>query len=454
MGNIFSGLFKEIKADMNGPDGKVYYGWWNILACYPIIMFCFSAPLLMLQFIYVDIETELGFSRGDILTIATFKFGTAAIVAFFAGFMVDKWGAKKVIYICGTITAFGFSYWHFIGQVPYVDVKTSIWLAGIPLGFSSIPLLMATKTLTAKWFNKRLGLAIGILAAASSVSGILFTPLYAWLVETVGWRDALPCVSFAIIFIAFPIFHFMSKDNPSSEEIQSEFADADGNKQMVRGHLLEASKAGEEPKFMDFVKNPQFIIISIVLVMVGFVDQGFTKNSAFYIMNDLGFSKQEMAWSTVFSFVFGFSSKIFFGWLFDRWSFKGISTCYVLIAFSIVLAFGIQGVITLLIFQLARGFAHSGILLETPILAKHTFGPNHLGKIIGFFSAITAVGLAFGPRTVGQMHDAYGNYNLAFMICIVLLIICAIILYFLKPTYWLKLQEEKKANAESGQRQL
>ncbi len=94
MANIFTGLYKEIEADMNGPGGRVYYGWWNILACYPVIMFCFSAPLLMLQFIYVDIETELGFSRGDILTAATFKFGTAAIAAFFAGFLVD--------YLCGS----------------------------------------------------------------------------------------------------------------------------------------------------------------------------------------------------------------------------------------------------------------------------------------------------------------------------------------------------------------
>ena len=207
----------------------------------------------MLQFIYVDIETEFGFSRGDILTIATFKFGTAAIAAFFAGFLVDYFGGKKVIYICGTITAFGFGYWHFIGQVPFVDVKTSIWLAGIPLGFSSMPLLMATKTLTAKWFNKRLGLAIGILAAASSVSGIVFTPFYAWLVETVGWRDALPFVSLAIIFIAFPIFHFVAKDDPSTEEIQCEFADADDKKHTVKKGLLEAAKEGKEPKFLNFV---------------------------------------------------------------------------------------------------------------------------------------------------------------------------------------------------------
>ena len=57
--------------------------------------------------------------------------------------------------------------------------------------------------------------------------------------------------------------------------------------------------------------------------------------------------------------------------------------CYVMVAISIVMVFGIQGFLTLLIFQMARGFAHSGILMESPILAKHIFGPFHLGKVIG-----------------------------------------------------------------------
>ncbi len=436
--------YRRLIADFIGPDGKIYYGWWNILACYPVVMFVFASPLVLLQFIYVDIETEYGLPRGDILTIATFKFIISAIVTLFAGFYIDRFGAKKAVYICGTVSGIGFIYWHFIGQIPGIDVTTSIWIAGIPLGFSSMPLLVATKTLCAKWFNKRLGLAMGILAAASSVSGVLFTPFYAWLVEAIGWRDALPMVSLAIFFIGFPIFYFFTKDDPSSEEIQCEFADADDKSKKVKSDLLEPAKADQLPSFMNYARKPQFIIICITLLMIGFVDQGFAKNVSFYIMNDLGFSKQEMAWTTVFSFLLAFGSKLAFGWLFDKYSFKGIAFCYILIIGSIALAFGVQGIVTLLIFQMARGFTQSGILIETPIFAKHSFGPNHLGKIIGFFSAVSAVGLAFGPRTIGLMHDRYGNYDNAFMLCIGLMIICTIIVYFLKPTYWLKLQREKR----------
>jgi MFS family permease len=135
-----------------------------------------------------------------------------------------------------------------------------------------------------------------------------------------------------------------------------------------------------------------------VLLIIGFVDQGFGKNISFYVMNDLGFTRQQLAWTTVMSFLFGFGSKLAFGWLFDKYSFKGITICYLLIVGSIAMAFGVEGIITLYIFQMARGFSQSGILVETPIFAKHSFGPNHLGKMIGFFSATSAVGLAIGPQ--------------------------------------------------------
>ena len=443
MAGNYAKAVSNFLADLKGPDGKIYYGWWNILACYPVVMFIFASPLVLLQFIYVDIENEYGLPRGDILTIATFKFTIAAIVTLCAGFYIDRFGPKKAVYICGTVTGLGFIYWHFIGQVPGLDITTSIWIAGIPLGFSSMPLLVSVKTLCSKWFNKRLGLAMGILAGASSVSGILFTPFYAWLVETFGWRDALPLVSLAIFFIGFPIFYFFTRVSPSSSEIQYEFADGDDKKKTVECNLLEPEKFGKTPDFKDYILKPQFLTICIVLLIIGFVDQGFGKNISFYVMNDLGFTRQQLAWTTVMSFLFGFGSKLAFGWLFDKYSFKGITICYLLIVGSIAMAFGVEGIITLYIFQMARGFSQSGILVETPIFAKHSFGPNHLGKMIGFFSATSAVGLAIGPRTIGMMHDTYGNYDNAFYLCIGLMLFCATVVYYLKPLYWLKLQQEK-----------
>ncbi|MDP6054040.1 MAG: MFS transporter, partial [Candidatus Latescibacteria bacterium] len=112
-------------------------------------------------------------------------------------------------------------------------------------------------------------------------------------------------------------------------------------------------------------------------------------------------------------------------------------------ALAILFALGIQGMVTLLIFQVARGFAHSGILLETPVLAKHAFGPFHLGKVIGTLSALAGVGLTLGPITIAKFFDIYGNYNIAFWLLGIIMTVCAVVIYLVPPEYRLKMQREQ-----------
>ena len=170
-----------------------------------------------------------------------------------------------------------------------------------------------------------------------------------------------------------------------------------------------------------------------------------------FMVTDLGFNLQMVALATSASFLLVLFSKVLFGWLFDLASLKGISICYVIIALSIALAFGIQGFITLMIFQLSRGFAHSGILIETPILAKHIFGPFHLGKVIGIFSAITAVGLTFGPITVAKLYQMAGNsYYPAFGVLTGIMLICAVVIHFVPPEYRLKKQRARMGLEQSA----
>ena len=338
---------------------------WNVLAVYPIVMFIFSTPMLMLHYIYPSVEGALGMTRAEVVAISSVKFATSAVVAFAAGFLIDRLGVKKVIYTCATVTGLGMIYFRFI------ETPMMYWLAGIPIGFSSLPLLLSTKTLVARWFNRRLGLALGLAAAASSVAGIVFPVFYAWLIETYGWNNALPIMSVAIVLVVFPVVHFVVRDDPSDADIAREFGADATPKKLVRGRLEESGSdkdAEAGPSFRQIAWTPAFLVLCVVQFVVGFADQGFTQNATPFIVNDLGFSLRTAAITTSLSFMVGFTSKIFFGWLFDKYSLPGISICYVMIASYMALAFGIQGVATLVIFMLARGFAHSGVLMEEPVL--------------------------------------------------------------------------------------
>ena len=439
MSNRFVRVFREIQDEIKGPDGKMYYGWWNVAAVFPCVIFIFSTANMMLQLMYPAVEDALNLTRAEVVTIYSVKSGTAAIVAFGAGFLIDRWGVKTILYLCATMSMLGFVFFHF------VDGKWMWWLAGIPLGFSSIPLLLATKTLVARWFNRRLGLALGLAASATSISGMIFPVIFAWLIETFGWNNGLPIMSLAILFVVFPVVHFIVKDAPTKDEVSREFGNEVASpRTFVKGRLIEESQGDGGVPFSNILRKPVFWVLCVVQFFIGFVDQGFTQNVTPFLVKDLGFTLTRVAFTVSLSFILGFSSKIFFGWFFDRYSLKGISLCYVMIAFYISLAFGIQGLVTLIIFQLARGFAHGGVLMEEPVVAKHTFGPGHLGKILGTFSSITALGLMLGPITVGWWYGQAGNtYYPAFLTLVGIMLACAAAMFLIKPEYLLRQKQEQ-----------
>ena len=70
MGRVLDAV-REMRSELRGPDGKMYYGWWNVLAVYPIVMFIFSTPMLMLHYIYPSVEGALGMTRAEVVAISS-----------------------------------------------------------------------------------------------------------------------------------------------------------------------------------------------------------------------------------------------------------------------------------------------------------------------------------------------------------------------------------------------
>ena len=116
-------------------------------------------------------------------------------------------------------------------------------------------------------------------------------------------------------------------------------------------------------------------------------------------------------------------------------SIRGIQASYLLLAVGVALAFPIAGVVTMLAFALVRGTAHGGLLVQKAIFAKHCFGPTHIGKLIGVFTAVASAGYAAGPFVVGWLYDLQGNYRAAFALLLGLCLVSATLLIWVHPTY-------------------
>ncbi|MBA7576222.1 hypothetical protein ES708_18061 [subsurface metagenome] len=81
------------------------------------------------------------------------------------------------------------------------------------------------------------------------------------------------------------------------------------------------------------------------------------------------------------------------------------------------------------------GFAYGSIaVLQSPLVAE-LFGLRSHGMIFGAITFSITIGGAIGPVLAGYIFDVTGSYNLAVIICIVLILVAWILTLLLRQTY-------------------
>jgi len=85
------------------------------------------------------------------------------------------------------------------------------------------------------------------------------------------------------------------------------------------------------------------------------------------------------------------------------------------------------------LFAAGYGIAHGALYtVYIPMLAE-LFGLGSLGSIVGIFIFVGRIGGAISPTLAGRIFDITGSYQTAFLLCLVLSVTAAILMFFVKP---------------------
>lgn len=82
---------------------KVYYGWWIVLACFFIGLYVGGVVYYGFTAFFEPLIEEFGWSYTQISFAASLRGLEMGIFAPLIGFLVDRFGSRKLI-LCGTIT--------------------------------------------------------------------------------------------------------------------------------------------------------------------------------------------------------------------------------------------------------------------------------------------------------------------------------------------------------------
>src|SRR6516165_8436617 len=186
--------------------------WWVVFATIcgllvgagPVNVFTFGVFLK-------PITEDLGLSRGAFSAALTFHAAIAAIALPVVGWLVDRWGARRIILPGLFLYALATASYGLIQASPLLLTFVIFALTGLVGGVQS-PIPYAA--VIAQWFDRERGLALGIGTAGVGLGVALMPQVAALLISAVGWRLAYVGLAVAVLLVAFPPVFLLLREPP------------------------------------------------------------------------------------------------------------------------------------------------------------------------------------------------------------------------------------------------
>ena len=368
--------------------GRVRPGWRTSLAS--LICLGFSPSVLQVMSLGVFtpyLREEFGWGVRQISVAATILAIMAMIVAPLQGLLVDRYGARRLILV--SIPLFGFGYAALSLLPDNLLVLYLFWGLLPVLGIGLWP--GSYVKATSSWFDRRLGLAIGLATAGIGIGAALFPMQIHWLASTHGWRSAFAVIGIASVVIGWPVAILYIRDQDKAAGTGN--ADAD-------------RPAGDESAL-----PATFWLLFAAFLLLGV----FSTAILFHLVSILtgnGMTRQLAVGAQATLGLMMIVGRLGSGLLIDRIPVRIVLPAFVALAVAglAMLSVGVTGLAALLAGALA------GLLIGAEIdvlgfVVKRYFGLRRYGTLYGILFSVFQLGGAVGVYALAALREASGDYD-------------------------------------------
>lgn len=396
----------------------------GVTVCVMLTTGIFNAPF---PFLYDQVIDEYGWSREQATLLASWRFIAAAIIALTIGEVVDRIGSRTtliIMTILGGAAMSGFL---------LVDSLSSYYLCGMILGGAAVGVLVPIKVWMSQRFDSAQGTAVGITQNGTTLIQFIAPFVIVIAFAAFGWRMGMAILSGATWLIALPLIIIIFYESHQSAKIDSRSTDTarDSILDSVKKKMIEPTSSMRE-----ICREKTFWMLATGLFLGAVVMMGMLQNAVLFLKVDKGLDASIVAGAVSLYALCSSVGKIFFGWIYDKLSTKGVMISYFVGSIGALIGLSVAGVISAYVFSLIRGLAAGGLTMNVVILSKHCFGTKNLGRFIGVFSAILYLGFALGPWLMAYLYEQSGSYDSAFWLFGLFSFIAMLLLIPVRAEYW------------------
>jgi MFS family permease len=368
-----------------------------------------GVALYGLPFFYDFMVREFGWSRQQVTSGNAYsKLVVGPLFGFIAGWVVDRFGAKRLM-IVGILMA-GLALVG-LGAISTITLFYVFYLFNA-LGYvcgGPLP----NQVLLSRWFDKGRGRAMGFAYLGIGIGGALVPLIAHGLTTRFGWHAALQILGVLMIVVALP-FALIVRDAPPDAASGSAVGAA------TTTHGVSGADAATPLASRVFTHWTFPFLLVGSMCSIGAVG-GTMQNLKLLLSIDKGLAQGDVA--VILSLVLTGSlvGRLLMGWMADRFPKKYVMLLiYGLVAATVPLLYLAPTVGSLQLAAVLFGIGLGGDYMIIPLMAAELYGLKILGRVMGVVLTADGVAEALAPMAVAAIRDATGSYGggFALLVCL------------------------------------
>ena len=397
---------------------RFYYAWIMLAA-----LFIISTVLFGLQgsfgVFFIPLQEDFGWSRALTSGVYSLFQLLSGVMAILGGWTLDRYGPRVVFTVMGVFAGLSLLLSSQISVPWHLFITYSVLLA-IGIG----PIWPTSMAATLGWFEKRRGLALGIISAAAGIGIIIMPPVAASLISGHGWQNSFLILAIGVFVILIPCALLLKRSPSGLADLTA------GNKLEVTSHnSLEEQNYNEpgEYSLLQAAKTRNFWLMVSMLFFTGVCVFAVLVHVVPYAI-DLGITSLRAA--SILSLIGGLVivGAVVVGRASDNIGGKrALMICVLLMAGAMLWLMVSSDLWMLYLFAAILGFSYGGFPPPFTALMGDSFGTRHIGLVMGVIEIGWAAGGAVGPALAGYLFDITGNYILAFFLVGVIATLLAVV---------------------------
>lgn len=394
----------------------VYYGW-VVLGVAFATMAIGANVRVAFSLLFPPILEEYGWSRGTTAAIFSAGFMVSLFFSPFAGVLIDRFGAGRIVALGTLISAGGLALSTRVDSVAGMAATMGCMTIGGSVMFAYV----THSYFLPYWFVRRRGLAVGLAFSGVGIGAILLFPWLQDIIGADGWRRACYALALLMVGLVLPLNLLLQRRHPHDIGLEPDGDNRPGSapRKPAADAVVDPAWAHREWTFRTAARTSRFWWLH-VSYMAGMYAWYSVLVHQTKFLTEIGVSAVAAAFALGLVGLSGVVSQIGIGTLSDRigrewgWSiaFGGFSACY---AILLILPHypALWLVYTMVFVQGLIGYGASAVYPAVPAELFHS--PKY-GQIFGIYGATSGFGAALGPWATGELYDITGGYETGFAV--------------------------------------